>query len=61
MKRSSAQKKSNFRFQNGNTTLFGILPFRGLGPKLRALIPNELKYVQSLDVFKNMLRKIKFE
>ena len=44
-----------------NTTSFGLQSFRGLGPKIWALIPNELKNIQSLDVFKDKLKKIKFE
>ena len=59
--RIECTKKSNYRFQKANTTSFGLQSFRGLGPKIWALIPNELKNIQSLDVFKDKLKKIKFE
>ena len=58
---SVCAKKSNYRFQMENTTLFGLQSFRGLGPKIWALIPNELKKNKSLDVFKDGLKKIKLE
>ena len=48
-------KKSNYRLQKTNTTSFGLQSFRSLGPKICAMIPNELKSIKSLSVFKEKL------
>ena len=54
-------KKSHYCVQKANTTLFGRLSFRGLGPKILALIPGKLKRIQSLDILKDKLKNTKFE
>ena len=54
-------KKSNYRLQKTNTTSFGLQSFRSLGPKIWAMIPNELKSIKSLSVFKEKLKDLTFE
>ena len=54
-------KKSNYRLQKTNTTSFGLQSFRSLGPKIWAMIPNELKNIKSLSVFKEKLKDLTFD
>ena len=51
-------RKSNYRIQKAIITSFGT--FSGLGSKILDFIPDELKKIQSLDVFQDMIKNIKF-
>ena len=53
-------KRSSYRTQKENTTPFELKSFRGLGPKIWALIQNQSKRIQSLNVFKDKLKEIEF-
>ena len=50
--------KSNYRLQKTNTTSFGLKSFSSLGPNIWAMIPNELKSIKSLSVFKEKLKDL---
>ena len=45
-------KKSNYRCDKAKTSRYGLKSIRWLGPKIWALIPEEVKKVTSLDIFK---------
>ena len=54
----SLNKKLNYRPQKSNTNSFGLESFRWLGPKLRELVFDNVKYAKSLSVFKIALKKL---
>ena len=53
-------KKSNYRCDKAKTSRYGLKSIRWLGPKIWALIPEEVKKVTSLDIFKLKIKELNF-
>ena len=53
-------QKSNYRCDKVKTSRYGLKSIRLLGPKIWALIPEEVKKVTSLDIFKLKIKEICF-
>ena len=53
--------KSNFRIPETKTVSFGIESIRYLGPKIWMLVPDELKELSSLKLFKKNVKSLNFE
>ena len=58
---ATCSKKLNYYPKKANTSSFGLQSFSWLGPKIWALIPDELKNIKSLATFKDKLKKFEFE
>ena len=54
-------EKLNYFPKKVNTSYFGLQSFSWLGPKIWALIPDDLKDINSLATFKDKLKKFEFE
>ena len=53
-------KKMNYRCDKAKTSRYGLKSIRWLGPKIWALIPEEVKKVTSLDIFKLKMKEFSF-
>ena len=51
-------EKSNQRPKKVNTSSFELPSFSWLGSKIQALIPNDLKDINSLSTFKDKLKRL---
>ena len=54
-------EKSNYMIPETKTVSFGLESIRYLGPKIWMLVPDELKKSSTLELFKERVRKLKFE
>ena len=54
-------KKASFVTPKVKTTRFGIEKIRWMGPIIWNFITEEMKNVQSLDMFKNQVKRLTFE
>ena len=57
----SLNKKLNHLLQKFNTRSFGLESFRWLGPKISALIPDNVKHANSLSAFKSASKKLNID
>ena len=58
---ATCSKKLNYYPKKVNTSSFGLQSFSWLGPKIWALIPDDLKNMNSLATFKDKLKEFEFE
>ena len=58
---ATCSKRLNYCPKKVSTSAFILHPFCWLGPKIWALIPDDLKNVNSLATFKDKLKKFEFE
>ena len=54
-------EKTNYKVQKTNTTSYGLQSFRYLGPKIWALVPSKLKATKTLQIFKEEIKKFRFD
>ena len=54
-------KRSNYKIPSTKTVSYGLESIRYLGPKIWKLIPDELKELKSLELFKLKVKSLKFE
>ena len=54
-------KRSNYEIPSTKTVSYGLESIRYLGPKIWKLIPDELKELKSLELFKQKVKSLKFE
>ena len=54
-------KRSNYEVPSTKTVSYGLESIRYLGPKIWKLIPDELKELKSLELFKLKVKSLKFE
>ena len=52
----TCSNKSNCHLPKVKTVTFGLHSFRSLGPRIRRLVPDELKAIKSLNVFKEKMK-----
>ena len=52
---------NQFRRENTKTVYYGLQSLRCLGPKIRELVPNNIKYLNSLSKFKKLIKSWKRE
>ena len=57
----SYSNKSNFHLPRVKTVTFGLNSFRSLGPRIWRLVPDELKAIKSLNVFKEKIKSFEFK
>lgn len=56
-----SDKKLNYKVPAIKTVSYGNESFRYLGPKIWNLVPDDMKHVQSLQLFKKKVKSLKFE
>ena len=56
-----SDKKLNYKVPAIKTVSFGYESFRYLGPKIWSLVPDDMKHVHSLQLFKKKVKSLKFE
>ena len=56
-----SDKKLNYKLPAIKTVSYGNESFRYLGPKIWNLVPDDMKHVQSLQLFKKKVKSLKFE
>ena len=54
-------KRSNYEIPSTKTVSYGLESIRYLGPKIWKLVPDELKELKSLELFKQKVKSLKFE
>ena len=57
----SCFKKSNYKLPAVKTVSYGLESIRYLGPKIWKLVPDELKELTSIELFKKKVKCLKFE
>ena len=58
---TKCSEKSNFKIPETRSVSYGLESFRYLGPKIWMLVPDEMKEISSLKIFKKQVKQLSFE